>query len=209
MALPDDFKIATCFSYAACHEAGRRRVTLDSLREISSMAERAFRITVAVNDDTPVGRPRNDRSGPIASFRCDAMIRRLLEAERTFGNHPRSCAIGSWRSSAARNFSWKSEQFYTDAESLSAKTDRYRARPSPSAPRAPRFRAIFVRSMICLDADQWAGPAPNTMMKLAAFLLLAATTSVQAQQEINNRPSPTRCGRSPCMTPRVAALRRR
>jgi len=53
----------------------------------------------------------------------------------------------------ARNFSWKSEQFYTDAEWLSAKTDRYRARRQPPArPRPPRFGALFVRSMICFDA---------------------------------------------------------
>ena len=33
--------------------------------------------------------PRHISTLPIALFRCDAMIRRLLEAERTFGSHPR------------------------------------------------------------------------------------------------------------------------
>jgi hypothetical protein len=38
-------------------------------------------------EDSPC-QPGAVHTWPISSFRCDAMIRRLLEAERTFGSHP-------------------------------------------------------------------------------------------------------------------------
>jgi len=63
MALPDDFKIAMCFlamkpvdPFLVMPSSARRLA-----RDFVDGGEPASRITVEVNDDTPVARPRNDR----------------------------------------------------------------------------------------------------------------------------------------------------
>jgi hypothetical protein len=61
MALPDDFKIATCFLMPhATKPVDPFQVMPSSARRLArdfvDGGERASRITVAVNDDTPVGR---------------------------------------------------------------------------------------------------------------------------------------------------------